>query len=98
MNPSSPHDAPVMLGTSHSVTGGPPSEETFLIAPPVEKPIQRPSGEKNGADPPAVPGNGSSWKRGGYLARWHASSLSCRAGEPRHRKERGLISASNRSI
>jgi hypothetical protein len=52
MNPSSPHDAPVMLGTSHSVTGGPPSEETFLIAPPVEKPIQRPSGEKNGADPP----------------------------------------------
>src|SRR5713226_9601266 len=43
MNPSSPQNAPVMLGASHRVTGGPPSEETFLIAPLEEKPTQRQS-------------------------------------------------------
>jgi hypothetical protein len=48
----------MMLGTSHRVSGGPPSEETFLSAPPEKNPIRHPSGEKNGAEPPAVAARG----------------------------------------
>ena len=48
---SGPHAAPSNRSkTPHSqiVTGAPPESEVFLIFPSAQKPIHRPSGEKNG--------------------------------------------------
>ena len=43
---------------SPSVTAAPPLTETFFSFPPAKKPTHWPSGEKNGALAPSVPGIG----------------------------------------
>src|SRR5579863_6585708 len=53
--PSSPQEAPRGLSASQRVTAAPPSTEIFFSFPPAKNPIQRLSGEKNGAAAPSVP-------------------------------------------
>src|SRR5690349_4350129 len=55
MVPSFAQVAPNDAATSHSVWRPPPVERTFFSFPPAKKPIQLPSGEKNGALAPSVP-------------------------------------------
>jgi hypothetical protein len=55
MPTSSLADAPPGAGESARLDADPPAAEIFLSLPPAKNPIQRPSGEKKGADPPSVP-------------------------------------------
>ena len=57
--PSSAQSARARTGASVSTTGVPPSSGTRLSWPSAKKPIDRPSGEKNGRLPPSVPRIGS---------------------------------------
>lgn len=64
--PSSAQVPPRFAGASQSATGAPPIVATFLSLPSEKKPIQRPSGEKNGEwSAPSVPARGAavSWSR-----------------------------------
>src|SRR5262245_35836991 len=45
-----------VLGSVHSVSGGPPRVSIFLIWLSTVKPIYRPSGDQKGVDAPSVPG------------------------------------------
>ena len=46
-----------VLGTSHSVWGGPPDASTFFSFPVTKKPIKRLSGDQKGNSAPSVPGS-----------------------------------------
>src|SRR4030095_11139748 len=49
------HTAPKIDGASARLTGVPPLTATFFTRPSAKNPIDRPSGEKNGACAPSVP-------------------------------------------
>ena len=55
--PSVPQLPPYGLGASQSTMGSPPDTATFFSLWSAKKPIQRPSGEKNGPKAPSVPGS-----------------------------------------
>jgi hypothetical protein len=58
MLPSSPQLAPRPAGARASTMGAPPSRRVFFSCPSAKKPIHCPSGAKNDAYAPSVPGNG----------------------------------------